>query len=122
VQIQQEGLKEGRAVKESNQGCWRRQCSSGEQESCASVSKVDALCAAGHCMFTRPVLDACTQQTVVQTGVWDVTQSAVAKQARAVELSALGPKALSFTSQTSSQQAAEERGDCSSPLFLSVPC
>jgi len=31
-------------------------------------------------------------------------------QARAVELSALGPKALSFTSQTSSQQAAEDSG------------
>ncbi len=36
-------------------------------------------------------------------------------QPRAVELSALGPKALSFTSQTSSQQSAEERGTDSIP-------
>lgn len=53
-------------------------------------------------------------------GVWDVRQCDHALQARAVELSALGPKALSFTSQTSSQQAAEERGDC--PSFSSFPC
>lgn len=37
-----------------------------------------------------------------------------------MELSALGPKALSFTSQTSSQQSAEERGP-SPPASLPAP-
>ena len=53
-------------------------------------------------------------------GELDVRQCEHAVQARAVELSALGPKALSFTSQTSSQQAAEERGDA--PSRFSFPC